>query len=420
VSKSKFEDLPNDLPPRQATKPTKPEDLWLQWGLQLTEKKLPHLNLHNAALILESDPAFKDRLYFDDFLQRIMRRNSPAREWADADDLELVRHIQSTLALPRIGREAVSQAVIQVAYKRRRNCVQEWVDSLKWDGQKRLEQFFADHMGAENTEYCQNTSRNFWLSMAARIYRPGCKVDNMIILEGPQGVGKSTALQIIGGDWFAEQHESATNPKAFAEILQGKLLVEISEMESFSNAEVNRVKQTITCRSDRFRAAYSRHAADHPRTCVFVGTTNREDWNRDETGARRFWPIACGGDIDLEGIRAARDHLFAEARDRLMAGEDYWKMPVDATTHEQRDRYMPDPWHAKVIEYLKGLSEVTTDKILLDVLDMRLSDQSRADQMRVGRILRFLGWKRVRQSTGMNREYVYRPTEVGQGRAGEP
>lgn len=405
MGKGRFDDV-------EESPPAKPEDIWKQWGLQLN-KNLPYLNLHNAALIIESDPVYKDRVYFDDFLQRVMRRNSPAREWSDADDLELVRHIQSVLALPKMGRDAVSQAVIEVAYQHRRNCVREWLDTLKWDGQPRIEHFFADHMGAADGEYCRQASRNFWLSIAARIYHPGCKVDNMIVLEGPQGVGKSTALQIIGGDHFAEQHESATNPKAFAEILQGKLLVEISEMESFTHAEVNRVKQTITCRSDRFRAAYSRHAADHPRTCVFVGTTNRDDWNKDETGARRFWPIACSGDINLEGIRANRDHLFAEAKARILAGEDHWKMPADATAHEQRDRYQPDPWFAKVAESLKGKTETTTSQIMLD-LQIELVRQGRAEQMRVGRILRFLGWNRSRQRTGINREYLYKAPEVGQ------
>lgn len=407
VQRGKFDDLEDDVPL------AKPQDLWKQWGLQFN-KNSPYLNLHNAALIVESDPAYRGRVYFDDFLQRVMRRNSPAREWGDADDLELVRHVQSVLALPKFGRDAISQAVIEVAYRTRKNCVQEWLRALKWDKQPRIEHFFSDYMGADEGEYCRNASRNFWLSIAARIEHPGCKVDNMIVLEGPQGVGKSTALQIIGGDWFAEQHESATNPKAFAEILQGKLLVEISEMESFTHAEVNRVKQTITCRSDRFRAAYSRHAADHPRTCIFVGTTNRDDWNKDETGARRFWPIACSGDLDLEGIRENRDHLFAEAKARILAGEDHWKMPAGATAQEQRERYQPDPWHSKVVESLKGKSEVTTSQIMLD-LSITLERQGRAEQMRVGRILRFLGWKKARQTSGVSREYIYKPPEVGQG-----
>lgn len=399
---AKFDD---DEPP---SPPAKASDLWRKWGLQFTDRGVPHLNLHNAALILEADPLYSGKIYFDEFLRRVMRVNSPAREWSDADDLEAMRHIQSTIRLPRMGREAISSAVVEVAYRHKRNCVRDWMDGLQWDGQGRIEHFFSDYMGAEEGEYCLNASRNFWLSMAARVYHPGCKVDNMIVLEGPQGVGKSTALQIIGGDWFAEQHESATNPKAFAEILQGKLLIEISEMEAFSNAEVNRVKQTITCRSDRFRAAYSRHAADHPRTCVFVGTTNRDDWNRDETGARRFWPIACGGDIDLQGIRANRDQLFAEARARILAGEDHWKMPADATAQEQRDRYQTDPWHEKVVEFLKGKARATNAEILTG-LGLDVSRQGRADQMRVGRILRFLGWKKARDKSGKDRAYFYVP-----------
>lgn len=399
--------------------PTPPTELWLKWGLQTNEKGIPYLNLHNASLIIESDPKYKDSVYFDEFLQRIIRKNSPIREWGDADDLELVRHIQNTLAIPRMGREAVSQAVVGVASKKKRNCVREWIETLKWDKQPRLEHFFIDYMGVAEDEYSMCASRNFWLSIAARVYKPGCKVDNMIILEGPQGVGKSTALQIIGGAWFAEQHESAIYPKAFAEILQGKLLIEISEMDAFNKAEVNRVKQTISCPSDRFRPAYGRHAVDHPRTCVFVGTINKDDWNRDETGARRFWPIACTGAIDLEGIRANRDQLFAEAKTRILAGEDHWQMPPEPTKREQEARYQHDIWTDEVTRILKGKTEVTTQEILKE-LGLDLVRQGRAEQMRIGTILRVLEWKKVRKTQGRDRSYVFQAPEVGQvGQVGQ-
>ena len=224
----------------------KPVDIWKTWGLSLTKDGGgPHVNLHNAALILENDPHFTNAVYFDEFLQRVIRCNSPEREWHDSDDLEVARYIQSELAIPRMSRDTVSQAVITVAHKNKRNCVQEWLSSLTWDSTQRLESFFPDHFGAAQSDYTAAAGKNFWLSLVARAFKPGCKVDNMIVLEGAQGVGKSTALQIIAGDWFAEQHESATNPRAFAEILQGKLLIEISEMDAFSRAEVNRVKQTV-------------------------------------------------------------------------------------------------------------------------------------------------------------------------------
>ena len=241
----------------------------------------------------------------------------------------------------------------------------------------------------------------------------------MIVLEGNQGVGKSQALGIIAGDWFAEQHESATNPKAFAEILQGKLLIEVSEMESFNKQEVNRVKQTVSCSSDRFRASYGRYAVDHPRTCIFVGTTNRDDWNRDETGARRFWPIACAGTINLDAIRESRNQYFAEAVVRFRANERHWEMPLNLATEEQEARYQRDPWHNVVVHKLKGKDQTTTAEILGE-LDFDVKQQGRAEQMRVGQILRVLGWRRVRRLIGTTREWVYVPPVVGhtdEGRA---
>jgi predicted P-loop ATPase len=372
----------------------KPSDIWKTWGLSLTKDGGgPHVNLHNAALILENDPHFINAVYFDEFLQRVIRCNSPEREWHDSDDLEVARYIQSELAIPRMSRDTVSQAVITVAHKNKRNCVQEWLSSLTWDGTQRLESFFPDHFGATQSDYTAAAGKNFWLSLVARAFKPGCKVDNMIVLEGAQGVGKSTALQIIAGDWFAEQHESATNPRAFAEILQGKLLIEISEMDAFSRAEVNRVKQTVSCPSDRFRASYGRYAIDHPRTCVFVGTTNRDDWNRDETGARRFWPIACVGTIEIGNIRLVRDQFFAEAVNRYKASETHWEMPLELAQAEQEARYSADPWQEAVDTIIKGESEITVSKIL-EKLDKPICLRTKLDEMRAAGCLRHRGWLR--------------------------
>lgn len=392
--------------------------LWQQWGLQLGGKGGPPLaNLSNAAAVLESDPKLNGLVWYDAFLARILT-GEPPREWSDHDDIALARYMQRELGLSRTGREIVSQAVIGHAHQHKRNCVTDWLESLVWDNTQRLEHFFVDYFGVDDNEYTRCASRNFWLSMVARAVNPGCKVDNMIVLEGAQGVGKSTAMHIIGGEWFAEQHESATNPKAFAEILQGKLLVEISEMDAFNRAEVNRVKQTVSCSSDRFRASYARYANDHPRTCVFVGTTNRDDWNRDETGARRFWPIACRGSIDLEGIRDARSQLFAEALARIKAGENHWAMPVDGTRAEQQARYQQDAWHGKIAEFLKGRTEATTTEIL-DGLGLEISRQDKGAQMRVGTVLRLLGWGRDRKRVNGIREYVYKVGTGGDGGDGK-
>jgi predicted P-loop ATPase len=390
-------------------------NLWKEWGLQLSEIGGPIPNLRNAVTILELDPVYAKTIWFDEFLGRVL--TGEGRQWADADDIAFALHMQGEIGITRIGVETASRAVLSIAHSNIRNCVKDWLNSLVHDSTQRIESFFSDYFGAEQSDYCVAASRNFWLSLAARILEPGCKVDNMIVLEGPQGVGKSKALKLIGGEHFTEQHESATNPKAFAEILQGKILVEISEMGAFSRAEVNHVKQTISCPSDRYRDSYGRHASDHPRTCIFVGTTNRDDWNKDETGARRFWPIECNGEIDLAGIAANREQLFAEAAARIKAGEHYWEMPSEATSSEQRARYEHDSWTEEIEHILKGRTEITTHEILKE-LGIETARQDRSSQIRVGTTLRFLGWKRYRKraKAHVGRPYLYFAPEDGDGK----
>lgn len=375
----------------------------------MTKKGGPHCNLHNIATILEKDPTLQSLVKYDEFLQRVVTKNSPVREWKDEDDLAIVRYIQSDLAMSGVGRDVTAQAIYYIACKNKINCVRDWADSLQWDNTPRVDAFFSDAFGADESEYTRSASRNFWLSMVARVYKPGCKVDNMVVLEGAQGVGKSTAMQIIGGDWFAEQHESATNPKAFAEILQGKLLIEISEMDAFSRVEVNRVKQTVSCPSDRFRDSYGRHAADHPRTCIFVGTTNRDDWNRDETGARRFWPIVCRS-IDLDLVQECREQLFAEAVSRHKSGEPHWLMPQEPTRHEQESRYQADPWLDAIAQAIKG-EPWTTTAAISQKLDIPLERRNRATEMRIGSSLLFLRWGKKRERVGTDLMWVYRPKD---------
>lgn len=393
--------------------PVEPVVMWKEWGLQMSANgSAPIANLSNAVAILENDPELKGLFYFDEFLQRVIAIDGP-REWADQDDLRIVIHIQRDVGISRITREHVAQAVMAVAHQNVRHCVRDWLDSLQHDGTARIDQFFSDCCGADDNEYTRAVSRNFWLSMVARAYVPGCKVDNMVVLEGAQGIGKSQALQAIGGDWFAEMHESATNPKGFAEILQGKLLVEISEMDSFNRAEVNRVKQTISCPSDRYRPSYGHHARDHKRQCIFVGTTNRDDWNRDETGARRFWPIACKGEVRLNAIRGNRDQLFAEAAKRHKAGEPHWLMPSEATVAEQAARFQADPWLDNIAAIIKGESNTTTAHIA-EMLGISLERRDRATEMRIAASLRHLGWNRKRARVGTGeRAYLYERASEG-------
>lgn len=401
------------------------QDKWIRYDLERTggNYSQPQANVVNAYKVISQDPALRDKFWYDEFLEKILT-GDPPREWTDVDDTHIQMYIQSEIGIARIGSDHVSRAIIAYAQNRKRNCFVDWLKTLKWDGIPRIAQCFSDHFGADNTQYVQSASRNFFISLIARGCDPGCQVDTVVVLEGSQGTGKSSTLRIIGGPFFTEQHESATNPKAFCEVLQGKLLIEIAEMDSFTRSEVTRVKAVITNRNDRYRAPYERHSKDHPRRCVFVGTTNKDQWAQDETGGRRFVPVLCSGQIDLAAILAQREQFYAEAyaifcrvainatpEERVAAQADWWTMPERETKIEQEKRFEEDAWEETILEHIEYsrdfatgelkkrtelLDRLSTNEVMADVLKIPVEHRTRAEQMRIAKIFRHIGWKRTR------------------------
>jgi len=380
---------------------------WVELGVVVTRQGQPVCNMDSALRVLENHKDFKKKIWYDDFHRKMFTSwNGPQREWSDTDSLQLTKWMQRELALQRITDKIVSQAVLIYASDNKRNEPQEWLSSLKWDGVDRIGRFFIDCFGAYDGEYTRAVSKNFWVGIAARILRPGCKMDNMVVLEGQQGTYKSTALNLIGGEWFAEAHESATS-KDFFIVLQGKMIVEISEMHTFSKADVTRIKQVISCRIDRYRAPYERHAADHPRQSVFIGTTNEKSYLKDPTGARRFWPIRCG-QINRELIESGRSQFFAEAVARFKAGETWYEMPNESTTREQEERRQYDEWETVVAEYLYGKSEVHLREIADDVLKIKVGEIDRTSQQRLQSVLTSLGWENYAENVGGVLQRIWR------------
>lgn len=397
-----------------------PYVLWSSWNLQCNGGG-PYSNINNVVNVLEKDPKLANLVWYDEFLQKLMTgsKDGAPREWADVDDVHLVVYVQRELDIPKMGLDSVRSAIQEYAMRHRRHCVRDWMDSLVWDGTPRIDHVFEDHFGAEATPYIRAASKNFWISMCARIYRPGCKVDNMIVFEGEQGIRKSLALQIIGAQYWTEQHANVID-KSFFEVMQGKMMIEVGEMDAFTRADITKVKQVVTCPTDRYREPYERYAADHPRQCIFVGNTNRDDWNKDETGARRFWPVKCGSRIDVDALAHNRDQYFAEAVHRLnpkgdwdakkwhfTGGEDWWSMPDDETTAQQRERLQEDPWQEFVEKHISWekvgdsyqkritpLSQVTINEILIKVLGVEVARIQRADERRIGACLTALGWRK--------------------------
>lgn len=336
-----------------------------------------------------------ERLWYDEFLDRILIANSPVREWTDRDDSRAALYMQQEVGMQSITSGLISEAVGIVAEERTRHCVRDWLETLKWDGIDRIDNAFEDHWGADIRiqpfDHVRAASRNFFIGLVARVFKPGCKLDNMVIFEGETGRKKSTALDILGQDWYAASNGSI-HGKDFQQSLSGKWIIEWPEVDkALRRYEMAAVKSIVSTRIDRYRPSYGRATKDFPRQCVFAGTTNRSDWGEDETGLRRFWPIRCG-EINLASLREAREQMFAEAVTSFRSSATWWEMP-DSTINAQADRQSQDVWTERTLRYASTLREIPTDDILEKCLKIEPGKQGKVERDRVGVIMRLIGWE---------------------------
>lgn len=350
----------------------------------------PRPTMSNVLRFLGGFPGLRDSLWYDEFYQQRrttwLSENGQTTHWEERHDRELCALLQDEFAFHGITPHVIEAATWTFALRRKRSEPQEWISSLTWDGTPRIEQFFTTHMGAVDNPYMRAISMNFWVSMVARALEPGCKADCAVILEGPQGGKKSQACAAIGGKWHCECNAPASD-KDFLMSMRGRLLIEIAELDSFARTDPATVKKVLTCREDVFRPPYGREVVSHPRRCVFIGTTNQSEYLFDETGARRFWPVAVS-DIKIPEIKRDREQLFAEAYHAFKAGVSWWETPTEETKAEQEARYIDDVWHPVVKAYLQGRTRVTIHEIATDALKIDLGRIDRKVSVRIGKILR--------------------------------
>ncbi|UXS41988.1 virulence protein E [Agrobacterium tumefaciens] len=304
--------------------------------------------------------------------------------------------------------------------------VRDYLEELKWDGVPRLDTWLSRYLGATDDELNRAIGCAVLVAGVRRVRRPGCKFDFMLVLEGPQGGGKSSALKILAGgdDYFTDAIDFLQGYKEHQELLKGKWIVEAPEMEGLGRADVRRVKQFISKTHDRARGAWARAVEDMPRRCILIGTTNDDDYLSDPTGNRRFWPVVTGM-IDLAGLRDARDQLWAEAAEMEPGFADPVTIPQhlwDAATERQSARVANDPWedllergltvHAK---HAEGEYRIPYTDICEKVLGLIGAREARkSDAKRVAICMRRLGWegpKVVKWQGKPVRAYVRR--EVG-------
>ena len=222
----------------------------------------------------------------------------------------------------------------------------------------------------------------FLLSMVARIYKPGCQVDYLPVIEGSQGAFKSSACRVLGGEWFSDALPDVSAGKDVAQHLRGKWLIEVSEMHAMSRAETAQLKAFITRTTERYRPSYGRREVIEPRQCVFVGTTNKDTYLRDETGGRRFWPIKAQT-IDIDGLARDRDQLFAEAVAGYHNGDQWWPDRDFERQHiapEQAARFEADAWQEAIASYLETNSKVTIAQVAREALSIDMPRIGTAEQ----------------------------------------
>jgi predicted P-loop ATPase len=409
------------------------------WRFQLTRSNSGAVQgtMHNLLTILEHDESLKGLVALDEFANRIvLNRDPPWRgfssgEFAELDGTELAGWLGHPTRYQMAVKSAmVLEAIEATARRKRFHPVRDYLGGLVWDGVERIPTLFPTHCGTPDDEYHQRVAVIFMLSAAARILRPGCKVDTMLVLEGQQGLGKTKVTQMLfGGDrWYMDAQRSPAE-KDFYQDIVGKWGVEIGEMTSFTKAEANKVKQTLSNTADVYRASYARYSKTHPRQCVFIGTTNETEWQRDHTGGRRFLPVRVNH-VDVEGIATVRDQLWAEAVARFERGEDWWNLP-DRAKEEQDERYIEDAWALPLLHWLSGHGSAESYERLIssqrtsmgdvpittvyDVMTRALrvepSRITKADQMRVGAILTRWRWESVRTRVNGQQVRVWRAPE---------
>jgi predicted P-loop ATPase len=387
-------------------------------------------DLPNIVTILTCDERWRGVIGFDAFRMTHAKRKAPPWHpddapadrgqltgiWLDADDTRTVSWLAREYGL-RHDTAKIRKVIEMVAYRDPFHDVRDYLSSLRWDGIRRLESWIPTYLGAAASSYTAMVGQWWMRSAVARIFRPGCKVDHVLILEGEQGVGKSTALRLItGSDWFTDELPDLHNKDSYLQ-LRGKWVIEMSELDTLSRADAGRAKSFFTSSTDTYRAPYGHTTVDVPRQCVFAGSVNHDAYLRDETGNRRYWPVKVA-QIDLEALARDRDQLWAEAYAQFSSG-DRWhpekgERPVIA--EQQEERFAGDEWESTVARWLTSSAArrrpfVTLGEVLLSALSIEPGKWTRPDQTRVGVILMRLGWtkRREREHLGGPRVWVYFP-----------
>ncbi len=385
----------------------------------------------NAIVIARYDPAWRGRIRFNQFAQCVTVDDPPWHEadrpdstpgtapWTDVDSVRLSGWIRRNHQLD-ISSSDCEKAVEVVAQSNRYHPVRDFFDGLVWDGQPRLRTACQVYLGAAPTLFTELVFRWWTIAAVARTYDPGCKADNVLILEGEQGLRKSSALRTLAGpEWFSDTPIDLQSKDAYI-ALCGKLIIELAELESLRRTDASRAKSFFSSTADSFRPPYGKRTITVPRTCVFAGSVNHASYLQDSTGNRRYWPIACTS-VDLEAIARDREQLWAEAVAAYHDGAKWWPTTpeeLDACEEAQAPRGEADEWETVIAAWVATHPDACPNvgEILEDVFGIPKDKWIRPDQMRVSSVLQRLGFVKFQSRENERRVWRYRKSPLSQSR----
>jgi len=376
-------------------------------SFQRNDKGGIRATLGNVRLILENDERWEKVLGYCEFSYRLMKIKPPpfphgqVGEWSDVDTTRLRVWISDEYGFTPASADAQDVALM-VAQTNVFHPVRRYLAGVTWDKEPRLAHWMGDWLGSRaNETYLAEVGTKFLIGAVARVMKPGCKMDNVLILEGVQGLKKSSSIEALFGEWFSDAPILLGDKDAYQNI-HGCWCVELAEMDAFNKAESTTAKSFFSQRRDRYRPSYGRFAQDFPRQCVFMGSTNQHEYFKDYSGNTRYWPVSCEH-IEIEAIRDNRDQLWAEAYHRYREGEPWWIDRANAPLFEaeQDARMQADAWESVIDDWLSSQTRehVTAHDVLTEAIKMPTHMIQKSHQMRIAPIMQKLGW-------GQGRAYV--------------
>lgn len=389
-----------------------PGEEWMRNLMWKDEETIIGKSVRNALLFLTNHHEIAGTFVYNEFSDEIVLSKRPPwlKPRRPFDVGQRIRDEDITHATTwlegygvQIPLNTTRSAIVAAAKENTINPPKEYLEKLKWDGVKRLDMWLIDICGVKDTPYERLVGSKWMIAAIARMFKPGSKVDNILILEGDQGLGKSTLLKELctfdDKSYFTDDL-APIGTKDCSIQLQGVMVVELPEMQMLMRTDMNVFKPWLSRTVDRYRPPYGIMLTDSPRRCIFGGTWNPDNTGLfdDPTGSRRFWPVTCT-DIDMDALRVSRDQLWAEAIVRYRAGEKWWLEDDEAIEHaraEQELREAEDAWGEKINEVTAGMTHTTIGQLLTE-LQIPMEKRDRRAERRIGNHMRRMGWIRKKK-----------------------